>query len=107
MNTKSFLVCFIVVMLATSIAMAGTQHGNFAPVEAVSFATEPADSTAVIGTAAIGMVATGAAIGIATTITLMISFSLVALAFPSSAIRMAMDITLMAMAILPTATDMG
>jgi len=31
MNTKSFLVCFIVVMLATSIAMAGTQHGNFAP----------------------------------------------------------------------------
>ncbi len=31
MNTKSFLVCFIVVMLATSITMAGTQHGNFAP----------------------------------------------------------------------------
>src|SRR6476660_397376 len=31
MNTRSFLVCFIVVMLATSIAMAGTQHGNFAP----------------------------------------------------------------------------
>ena len=31
MNTKSFLICFIVVMLATSIAMAGTQHGNFAP----------------------------------------------------------------------------
>jgi len=31
MNTKSFLVCFIVVMLATSIAMAGTHHGNFAP----------------------------------------------------------------------------
>ena len=31
MNTKSFLVCFIVVMLATSIAMAGTQHGNIAP----------------------------------------------------------------------------
>src|SRR2546423_11860165 len=31
MNTKSFLVCFIVVMLATSVAMAGTHHGNFAP----------------------------------------------------------------------------
>ena len=31
MNTKSFLVCFIVVMLATSIATAGTHHGNFAP----------------------------------------------------------------------------
>ena len=31
MNTKSFLICFIVVTLATSIAMAGTQHGNFAP----------------------------------------------------------------------------
>jgi hypothetical protein len=30
MNTKSFLVCFIVVMLATSIAMAGTHHGSFA-----------------------------------------------------------------------------
>ena len=29
MNTKSFLVCFIVVMLATSMAMAGTHHGNF------------------------------------------------------------------------------
>src|SRR3989440_4622933 len=33
MNTKSFLVCFIVVMLATSIAMAGTHHGNFAPAQ--------------------------------------------------------------------------
>ena len=31
MNTRSFFVCFIVVMLATSVAMAGTQHGNFAP----------------------------------------------------------------------------
>jgi hypothetical protein len=31
MNTKSFLVCFIVAMLATSIAMAGTHPGNFAP----------------------------------------------------------------------------
>jgi Putative peptidoglycan binding domain len=31
MNTKSFLVCFIVVMLATSIAMAGTHQGSFAP----------------------------------------------------------------------------
>jgi putative peptidoglycan binding protein len=30
MNTKSFLVCFIVVMLVTSMAMAGTHHGNFA-----------------------------------------------------------------------------
>src|SRR6266478_264467 len=29
MNTKSFLVCFIVVMLATSMATAGTHHGNF------------------------------------------------------------------------------
>jgi hypothetical protein len=29
MNTKSFLVCFIVVMLATSMATAGTRHGNF------------------------------------------------------------------------------
>ena len=29
MNTKSFLVCFIVVMLATSIATAGSHHGNF------------------------------------------------------------------------------
>jgi hypothetical protein len=31
MNTRSFLVCFIVVMLATSMATAGTPHGNFAP----------------------------------------------------------------------------
>ena len=31
MNTKSFLVCFIVVMLATSMATAGTHHGSFAP----------------------------------------------------------------------------
>src|SRR5438874_1357273 len=31
MNTKSFLVCFIVAMLAASIAMAGTNHRNFAP----------------------------------------------------------------------------
>ena len=31
MNTRSFLVCFIVVMLATSIDMAGTHHGSFAP----------------------------------------------------------------------------
>jgi hypothetical protein len=29
MNTKSFLVCFMVVMAATSIAMAGSHHGNF------------------------------------------------------------------------------
>ena len=29
MNTKSFLVCFIVLMAATSIAMAGSHHGNF------------------------------------------------------------------------------
>ena len=29
MNTKSFLVCFIVVMLATSMATAGSHHGNF------------------------------------------------------------------------------
>jgi hypothetical protein len=29
MNTKSFLVCFIVVMLATSMATAGSRHGNF------------------------------------------------------------------------------
>jgi Putative peptidoglycan binding domain len=29
MNTKSPLVCFIVVMLATSMATAGTHHGNF------------------------------------------------------------------------------
>ena len=29
MNTKSFLVCFIVVMLATSMATAGTHHGHF------------------------------------------------------------------------------
>ena len=82
-------------------------------LEAVSFATEPAHSTAVIGmaeigTAAIGMVATGAAIGITTTtITLMISFSSAASAFPSSAIRMAMDITLTVMAILHTVTDMA
>ena len=60
-----------------------------------------------IGTAAIGMVATGAAIGTTTTITLMISFSSAALAFPSSAIRMDMDITLTAMAMLPTVTDMA
>ena len=60
-----------------------------------------------IGTAAIGMVATGAAIGTTITITLMISFSSGALAFPSSAIRMAMDITLTAMAMLPTVTDMA
>jgi hypothetical protein len=30
MNTRSFLVYFIVVMLATSMAMAGSHHGNFA-----------------------------------------------------------------------------
>ena len=30
MNTKSFLVCFIVLMAATSIALAGSHHGNFA-----------------------------------------------------------------------------
>ena len=60
-----------------------------------------------IGTAAIGMVATGAAIGTTITITLMISFSSGALAFRSSAIRMAMDITLTAMAMLPTVTDMA
>ena len=77
-------------------------------LEAVSFATEPAHSTAVIGMAEIGMVATGAAIGITTTtITLMISFSSAASAFPSSAIRMAMDITLTAMAMLHTVTDMA
>jgi hypothetical protein len=29
MKTKSFLVCFMVVMLATSVAMAGGHHGNF------------------------------------------------------------------------------
>jgi hypothetical protein len=29
MNTKSFLVCFIVVMMATSVARAGSHHGNF------------------------------------------------------------------------------
>ena len=64
---------------------------------------------AAIGMVATGMVATGAAIGITTTttITLIISFSSAALAFPSSAIRRAMDITLTAMAILPTVTDMG
>jgi hypothetical protein len=33
MNTKSFLVCFIVVMLATSMATAGTHHGDFAPAQ--------------------------------------------------------------------------
>jgi hypothetical protein len=31
MNTRSFLVCFIVVMLATSMATAGTHQGSFAP----------------------------------------------------------------------------
>lgn len=30
MNIRSLLVCFIVVMLATSMATAGTHHGNFA-----------------------------------------------------------------------------
>jgi hypothetical protein len=30
MNTKSFFVCFIVLMLATSLAMAGTHQGSFA-----------------------------------------------------------------------------
>lgn len=63
-------------------------------MEAVSFAAEVAH-----GTAAIGMV-------IATEVTL-ISFSQAALAFRSSDIRMAMDITLTAMAILPTVTDMA
>ena len=29
MNSKSFLVCFIVLMMATSVAMAGGRHGNF------------------------------------------------------------------------------
>src|SRR5437870_5203459 len=33
MNTKSFLICFIVVMLATSMATAGTHHGHFAPAQ--------------------------------------------------------------------------
>jgi len=33
MNTRSFLVCFIVVMLATSMATAGTHHGHFAPAQ--------------------------------------------------------------------------
>jgi len=33
MNMKSFLVCFVVVMLATSIATAGTHHGSFAPAQ--------------------------------------------------------------------------
>ena len=33
MNTKSFLVCFIIVMLATSVATAGTHHGNFASAQ--------------------------------------------------------------------------
>jgi Putative peptidoglycan binding domain len=33
MNMKSFLLCFVVVMLATSIATAGTHHGNFAPTQ--------------------------------------------------------------------------
>ena len=62
-----------------------------------------------IGTAAIGMVATGATIGITTTtttITLMISFSSAVLAFPSSAIHMAMDIPT-AMAMPPTVTGMA
>ena len=31
MNTRSFLVCFIAVMLATSMATAGTHHGNLSP----------------------------------------------------------------------------
>jgi Putative peptidoglycan binding domain len=29
MKTKSFLVCFMVIMMATSVAMAGGRHGNF------------------------------------------------------------------------------
>jgi Putative peptidoglycan binding domain len=29
MKTKSFLVCFIVMIMATSVAMAGGRHGNF------------------------------------------------------------------------------
>src|SRR5438067_4860631 len=33
MNTKSFLVCFIVVMLATAMATARTHHGHFAPAQ--------------------------------------------------------------------------
>src|SRR5439155_23318172 len=33
MKTKSFLVCFIVVVLAASMAMAGTHHGNFASAQ--------------------------------------------------------------------------
>ena len=33
MNTKSFFVCFIVVMLATSMATAGTHHGHFTPAQ--------------------------------------------------------------------------
>jgi len=33
MNTKSFLVCFIVVMLVTSMATAGTHHGHFTPAQ--------------------------------------------------------------------------
>jgi Putative peptidoglycan binding domain len=33
MNTKSFLTCFTIVMLATSMATAGTHHGNFAPTQ--------------------------------------------------------------------------
>src|SRR5205085_9623558 len=64
---------------------------------------------AAIGTA-IGMEEIGmSAIGITTTTTatLIISFSYAALAYRSSAIRMAMDIILTAMAILPTVTGMG
>jgi hypothetical protein len=29
MKTKSFLVCFVVLLMATSVAMAGGRHGNF------------------------------------------------------------------------------
>src|SRR5437762_14256322 len=33
MNMKSLLACFVVVMLATSMATAGTHHGHFAPAQ--------------------------------------------------------------------------
>ena len=46
MNTKSFLVCFIVLMAATSIAWPGRVM-EISP--AVSLAAEPAHSTAAIG----------------------------------------------------------
>ena len=67
MNTKSFLVCFIVAMLATSMATAGSPHGNFASGRGGFVRNGTGSWHGGNWNGAIGMVATGAAIGTTTT----------------------------------------